>query len=48
MKGVDSSSYSLTYVTGEGKSYVIAPHEGKINYNLAEKNPMKFYEKVFN
>ena len=40
---VDSSSYSLTYVTGDGRSYSIAPNEGKINYKLAEKNPEKFY-----
>ena len=43
----DSSSYSLTYVTGGGKSYVITPAEGKIDYKLAEKNPLKFYDKIF-
>lgn len=32
---MDQSSYSLTYHTGGGKSYVIAPVEGKIDYKLA-------------
>ncbi len=29
------------------KSYIIEPHGGEINYNLATKNPNKFYEQVF-
>ena len=36
-----------TYVTGPGKSYVIEA-QGEINYNLAQKDPLKFYDKLFN
>lgn len=39
-------SYSLTYVTDPKKTYVIQPKEGEINYDLAKKNPLKFYDKV--
>ena len=28
------------------KTYVIQPKEGEINYDLAAKNPLKFYDKV--
>ena len=38
--------YSLTYVADPQKTYVIQPKEGEINYKLAEKNPLKFYDKV--
>lgn len=49
MKGsIDKADYSLTYSTGNKKSYVIEPHGGQLNYNLAEKNPLKFYDQVFN
>lgn len=40
--------YSLTYCSSPGKSYIIEPHGGELNYNLAEKNPLKFYDQVFN
>lgn len=40
--------YSLTYCSSPGKSYIIEPHGGELNYNLAQKNPLKFYEQVFN
>jgi len=42
-KDVERSEYSLTY-TGPSKSYIIEPHEGKLNYDLAKKNPLKFYD----
>ena len=40
--------YSQTYCVAPGKTYVIEPIGGELNYNLAEKNPLKFYEQVFN
>ena len=44
---IDSSNkYALVYTSPE-KSYVIQPHEGELNYTLAEKNPLKFYDQVF-
>lgn len=39
--------YSLTYCSSPGKSYIIEPHGGELNYKMAEKNPLKFYEQVF-
>ena len=36
--------YSLTYCSSPGKSYIIEPHGGELNYKLAEKNPLKFYD----
>lgn len=43
-----TEEYALTYVTDPHKTYVIQPKEGEINYKLAEKNPLKFYDKVMN
>lgn len=40
--------YSLTYCSSPGKSYIIEPHGGALNYDIAEKNPLKFYDQVFN
>jgi hypothetical protein len=45
---IQKGGYSITYITEPGKSSVIAPHDGEIDYTLAEKNPTKFYNKVFN
>lgn len=45
---IDRAEYSLTYTTGPAKSYVIEPHGGELNYKLAEKNPLKFYDQVYN
>ena len=36
----------MTYVTDPQKTYVIEPKEGEINYDLAKKNPNKFYDQV--
>lgn len=41
---IDKGEYAFTYTTGPGKSYVIEPHGGSINYNLAKKDPNKFYD----
>lgn len=38
--------YSLTYVTDPKKTYVIQPKEGVIKYDMAKKNPIKFYDTV--
>lgn len=44
---IDKGDYAFVYTTGPEKSYVIEPHGG-INYNLAKKDPNKFYDQVFN
>lgn len=41
---IQRGDYSLTYTTSPGKSYVIEPHGGELNYNIAEKNPLKFFD----
>lgn len=43
---IDKGEYALTYTPGPGKSYVIEPHDGQLNYRLAEKNPLKFMDQV--
>ena len=43
---IQRQEYSLTYCSSPGKSYVIEPHGGELNYKLAERNPLKFYEQV--
>ena len=43
----DSGNYKQFY-SSPGKSYIIEPHKGEINYKLAKKDLNKFYEKVFN
>jgi hypothetical protein len=30
-----NAEYSLTYCSSPGKSYIIKPHDGELNYNLA-------------
>ena len=44
---IQKGDYSLTYTTGAKNSYIIEPHGGELDYKLAEKNPLKFYEHVF-
>lgn len=39
-------AYQLQYTTQPGKSYVIAPEGGELNYDLARKNPEHFYDVV--
>lgn len=41
---IEKGDYSLVYTTGPRKSYIVQPHGGELNYKLAEKNPLKFYE----
>jgi hypothetical protein len=47
VNNIDRADYSLTYTTSPKKSYVVEPHGGELNYKLAEKNPLKFYDQVF-
>lgn len=46
--GNPRSPYKLTYSTSPGKSYVVEPHGGELNYQLVDRNPEKFYHQVFN
>jgi len=41
-----NDDYKLTYIIDPKKSYVIQPKEGEIDYSMADKKPMKFYETV--
>ena len=41
-----TDAYSLTYVCDPKKTYVIQPKEGEINYEMADKKPLKFYDTV--
>ena len=41
-----SNAYSLTYVVDPKKTYVIAPKDGEIDYEMSYKKPVKFYETV--
>jgi hypothetical protein len=43
-----TQDYSLTYCSSPGRSYIIEPHGGELNYNLADKNLAKFFDHVFN
>jgi hypothetical protein len=45
---IQRGDYSQTYCVSPGKSYIIEPHGGELNYNLAHKNPLKFYDQVLN
>lgn len=45
---IQKGDYAFEYTPGPGKSYVIEPHGGSINYNIARKDPIKFYDQVFN
>jgi hypothetical protein len=44
---IERGEYSLTYCSAPGKSYIIEPHGGALNYDIAQKNPLKFYDQVF-
>jgi hypothetical protein len=39
-----TKDYSLTYCTSPEKAYVIEPHEGELDYDLAYTNPTKFLD----
>lgn len=41
-----TQDYQLCYVASPTKTYVIEPKGGEINYDLAHKDPLKFYNKV--
>lgn len=41
---IQKGDYSLVYVTGPNKSYVVEPHGGQLNYKLAHKDTLKFYD----
>jgi hypothetical protein len=43
-----NQSYQLHYTTSPEKSHLIEPIGGELNYDLARKNPMAFYNNVMN
>lgn len=43
-----TQDYQLTYVASPNKTYVIEPKGGEIDYDMAFKNPLKFYDNVMN
>jgi hypothetical protein len=42
--GQRTQDYALHYTSSPGKSYVIEPKGGEINYRMARQNPLRFYE----
>lgn len=46
--GLQKGSYSQTYCISPGKSYVIEAQGGELPYEMADKNPEKFYSIVLN
>jgi hypothetical protein len=46
-ENINRGEYSLTYCSSPGKSYIIEPHNGELDYDLAKRNPNKFYDQVF-
>lgn len=45
---IRNSNYKLTYCISPDKAYMVEPHGGEINYDLADTNLGKFYDKVMN
>jgi len=45
---ISMKDYSLTYTVDPKNTYVIQPTQGEINYDLAAKSPLKFYNNVMN
>ena len=43
---IAKGEYSQTYCIAPGKSYVIEPQGGELNYDIAKKQPKKFYDQV--
>lgn len=46
MRGMHTQNYSLHYTSSPGKSYIIEPKGGELDYDLARKNPLEFYNSV--
>ena len=51
MAQASQEDYRITYVTSPKKTYVVEPQgkngkKGEIDYSLATKDPLKFYDKV--
>ena len=44
----DKQNYGICYVVGVSKTYVVQPEKGELPYEIAEKNPVKFYNEVMN
>jgi hypothetical protein len=47
MKEISPEKYHINYNTGTSKSYIIEPHLGEMNYELAEEDPLRFYDEMF-
>jgi len=41
-----TQEYNQTYIVDPKRSFVIEPKGGEINYSLAFKDPLKFYDNV--
>ena len=46
MKYCHTQKYGLHYTAAPGKSYVIEPEGGELDYDLARTNPLGFYDQV--
>lgn len=47
-RGLHRGEYSQIYSISPGKTVVIEPQGGELPYELADKNPAKFYKAVLN
>jgi hypothetical protein len=45
-KGCSTQKYGLHYTSSPGKSFLIEPEGGELNYELAYRDPLGFYNQV--
>ena len=45
---ISKNDYAITYVVDPHSAYVIQPKEGEIDYDVAKRDPNKFYDTVMN
>lgn len=45
---VTPAEYSIQYTAAPGKSYVVEPHGGELDYQKIYKDPLGFYDQYFN
>jgi hypothetical protein len=44
----NTNGYKIHYTSSPEKSYVIEPKGGELDYDMAYRNPLKFYQSVMN
>lgn len=41
-----NEGYQLAYTSTPGKSYIVKPHEGELDYDLYASSPKKFFNQL--